>query len=451
MSILRAGLYERVSTDEQALHGYSIGTQIATLEEYCRENNIKIVNHYTDEGISGAKPPLKRPALQRLLNDVQAGKIDIIIFTKLDRWFRSVQEYYKVQEILDKHNVAWKTILEDYNTATADGRLKVNIMLSVAANERERDSERVKAVLKHKIKNKEAAFGGKAPWGFIKQKDEQGIKRLVKDPETQDMVQEFWDMMLKYENLNKVANYMGDTHGIIKPIKWWADVKNREFYCGCYRGIEDFCPAYITRADWLRLKSKPNIKKTQKNKVYLFTGLIKCPVCGHILSCSSCTKKNKTYISYRCKYILTRICSNNKYLSETKLEKYMLDNLEQLINLEIQSVEIEKATPKKKPKTDVAKLKEKLRKLNVMYMAGGKTDEEYIQETAEIKALIDQASQETPQVERDINPLKELLKTDFRALYEAMTRENKRRFWRSIIKEIHLEPNGKQVKTVVFL
>ena len=135
MSILRAGLYERVSTEEQALKGYSIEAQKDLLEEYCHKNEIKIVGHYTDEGISGAKPPLKRPSLQRLLDDVQAGKVDIILFTKLDRWFRSVQEYYKVQEILDKHNVSWKTVLEDYNTDTSDGRLKVNIMLSVATSD----------------------------------------------------------------------------------------------------------------------------------------------------------------------------------------------------------------------------------------------------------------------------------------------------------------------------
>ena len=95
MGILRVGLYERVSTTEQSLNGYSIETQISNLEEYAKKNKMKIVDHYTDEGISGAKPPLKRPALKRLLEDVKAGKIDMILFTKLDRWFRSVKEYFK--------------------------------------------------------------------------------------------------------------------------------------------------------------------------------------------------------------------------------------------------------------------------------------------------------------------------------------------------------------------
>ena len=113
LRVLRVGLYERVSTLEQSTKGYSIEAQKQNLEEYCEKNNMKIVDHYTDEGISGTKPPLKRPALQRLLNDVQDGKIDMIIFTKLDRWFRSVKEYFKVQDILDKHKVEWKAIHEN--------------------------------------------------------------------------------------------------------------------------------------------------------------------------------------------------------------------------------------------------------------------------------------------------------------------------------------------------
>ena len=71
MGILRVGLYERVSTTEQSLNGYSIETQISNLEQYWKKNKMKIVDHYTDEGISGAKPPLKRPALKRLLEDVK--------------------------------------------------------------------------------------------------------------------------------------------------------------------------------------------------------------------------------------------------------------------------------------------------------------------------------------------------------------------------------------------
>lgn len=449
-NVLRAGLYERVSTQEQAMHGYSIETQKANLEAHCKAMDYKIVGHYTDEGISGSKSPLKRPALSRLLEDVVQGKIDIVLFTKLDRWFRNVQEYYKVQEVLDKHNVPWKTILEDYNTATADGRLKVNIMLSVAANERERTSERINSVLEHKFKNKEAAFGGRFDTlGYKRQKDENGIVRLVKDPETQEMMTEFWGMVVKYQNLNKAGKHINLKYGLRRTAKLWRNTLNNELYTGWYRGVEGFCEPYIDRETWLKVKSK-KIKKTQNNRVYLFTGLLICPNCGKVL-CSTYKKTgSKEYKGYRCKYREVDICSFRKTISESKTEKYLLGNLEKLIQLEIESVEVEKTKQKKKPTTNIPALKEKLRKLNVMYMAESMTDNEYLEETTAIKALITKAEQETSLVEeRDITPLKELLNTDFRGLYELMTLENKRRFWRGIIKEIHVE--GNDVKNVIFL
>ena len=142
----RVFAYVRVSTEEQAIHGLSIEAQTAALEIWAKENGHRIVSVYTDAGISARKPASKRPALQELLADAQDGKGDLIIFTKLDRWFRNIAEYYKVQEVLEKYHVDWRTIHEDYDTTTASGRLKINIMLSVAQDEADRTSERIKAV-----------------------------------------------------------------------------------------------------------------------------------------------------------------------------------------------------------------------------------------------------------------------------------------------------------------
>ena len=261
MAVLRVGLYERVSTEEQALRGFSIDAQVDNLEEYCREKKLKIVDHYTHEGISGAKPPLKRPALKRLLDDVEAGKIDMILFTKLDRWFRSVQEYFKVQEILDKHRVEWKAIHEDYDTSTANGRMAITIFLAIAQNEREKTAERIRVVFEHKRKNKEACFGGQAlPWGYKKEKDEDGIMRLVKDPETREACQEFWDILIKYNSLNKAIKTMRVKYGIDKDWKSWANNSHSDFYCGVHRGVEDFCEPYVSPEDFLKVQERKPIK-----------------------------------------------------------------------------------------------------------------------------------------------------------------------------------------------
>ena len=97
---MKVFLYERVSSDEQAKHGYSLDAQHEALVDFCERNNHIILGVYQDGGISGRKPYTKRPAMVQLLKDVETVKPDMILFTKLDRWFRSIKEYYKVQDIL---------------------------------------------------------------------------------------------------------------------------------------------------------------------------------------------------------------------------------------------------------------------------------------------------------------------------------------------------------------
>ena len=101
--IKRAALYARVSTEEQAMHGVSLDAQKERLTQYAKENELSIVDLYVDEGISARKRYTARPAFMRMLEDVKSGRIDIIIFIKLDRWFRNVADYYEVQAILDRY------------------------------------------------------------------------------------------------------------------------------------------------------------------------------------------------------------------------------------------------------------------------------------------------------------------------------------------------------------
>ena len=129
---MRAALYIRVSSDEQARHGLSLQEQRDALTRYAQEHKMTVAGIYEDAGISARKPYKKRPALLRLLGDCKVGKVDTILFIKLDRWFRNVAGYYDVQTQLDQYGVTWQATEEDYETRTASGRLKVNIMLSVA-------------------------------------------------------------------------------------------------------------------------------------------------------------------------------------------------------------------------------------------------------------------------------------------------------------------------------
>lgn len=456
--ILRAGLYERVSTDEQAKYGFSIKTQIEALEEHCEKNNIKIVGHYTDDGVSGGKAAFKRPAMSRLLEDVKAGKIDIILFTRLDRWFRNVPEYYKVQEMLDKYGVQWKAIWEDYDTTTSNGRMAITIFLAIAQAEREKGSERIKVVFDNKVKNGETFFQWKCmPFGYTREIDENGAARLVKDPELKDAVQTFWDMAIKYHNVSKAGKYVNMAYGLHRNMKNWYDVAHNEIHTGRYRGIEDYCEPYVRYEDWVRLQKK-RIKKTQSDRVYLFTGMIRCPDCGRILT-SKFTRNKKVsgevieYRSYHCKRYESKLgCTFHRYVGEPIIERYLLANLDRLMADEVARVTLEKAKPKKKPKTNVASLREQLRRLNVAYRAGNMPDDEYLAESKEINQMIVKAEAEAKEdpAEKDLSALKVVLETDFRSIYQDLSPEDRRRFWRSLIDYINMDGDG-NIVSVDFL
>ena len=448
--ILRAALFERVSTDEQKKFGFSIAAQKDALEEYCKTNKIKIIDHYCDEGVSGGISYKKRPEMVRLLKDVEDGKIDIILFTRLDRWFRSVKEYYLVQEILEKNNVKWRSITEDYSTDTANGQLSITIFLAIAENERAKTAERIKSVFEHKRKNKESFFGwASMPFGYMEEKDENGVRRLIKDPEIEPILNEFFELCVKYESISNAAKTINLKYGLTRGKHKWHELTKKEIYTGNYKGVKDYCPAYISYEDWVKLQNKSKVRQTKNNRVYLFTGLIECPVCGNNLRSQYCkqTRKNgevKEYYSYKCQGRASRTCEYSHTISQLKAESWLLDNLDMLMKDEIAKVEIEKSKPKPKPKTDVDALKERLRRLDVIYMAGNIDDDGYLTQQKELKSAIQKAESMVAQMpeNKDVSNLKEMLETDFKSIYHTLDDIDKRRFWRSLIQRIYVKDNS---------
>lgn len=449
-NVLRVALLPRVSTDEQVLRGYSLQAQEDALVKFANDNNMKIVGIYRDEGHSARKPVLKRPVMLQLLEDVKAGKIDRILFIKLDRWFRNVSEYHAIQAILDKHNVSWQAILEDYRTDSADGRLKVNIMLSVAENEADRTSERIKFVFNAKLARKEVYFN--LPFGY-KTEIIDGVRRAVKDPEVQHILEDFFKQAMK-TSIRRAAEEMNRKYDRVHPYKFWWGITKHELYTGTYKGIEDFAPAYITKEEYEELNNKnKTIKKTQNNRVYIFTGLMKCPYCGRTLTSKYTTARSgDEYMYYRCASKLAGTC-DFKTISEKDLEKYILANVRSEIERFILSTEVDpKEEKKSKPKkSEVEKLQEKLRRTNVAFFAGNMDDDEYAEQTKALKEQIAKAQAEEAREEKpvDTEAVKAFLATDFEKLYETLTKEERRTWLRSIVDEIVLdgtEPVGIKFK-----
>ena len=452
-NILRVALLPRVSTDEQVMRGYSLQAQEDALVEYANNNNMKIVGIYRDEGHSARKPVLKRPVMLQLLEDVKAGKIDRILFVKLDRWFRNVSEYHAIQAILDKHNVTWQAILEDYNTASADGRLKVNIMLSVAENESDRTSERIKFVFNAKLAKKEVYF--KLPFGY-KPEMIDGVRRAAKDPETQHIVEDFIKRAL-VTSIAQAGLEMNQKYDLTFGYRFWWGITRKDLYFGEYKGVEGFAPPYLTKEEAQELRSKQtNIKKAQNNRIYLFSGLLSCPECGRRLKSKACWggpygKKDKEYMYYRCARRNVGNC-NFGTVSEEKIEKYLLENLRKEMEKHLLDAEAEQQIePKSKSKkNDIEKLQEKMRRLNVAFFAGNMTDEEYAAQASNIKEQIAIAQAEEVKSEKpvDTEAVKALLETKFEAIYETLKREDQRILWRSVISQ--MVPTGPASVSITF-
>ena len=159
-----------MSSDEQMRRGLSLGEQRADLMEYAAAHKYAVAGVYADEGVSARKSYRSQKDLQRLLRDVEAGAIDIIVMKCLDRWFRNVKDYYKVQDILDTHGVGWECSQDMYDTTTASGRLYLHIRLAIAEAESGQTGERICYVFNGKRERHEA-LAGNLPVGYeIKEK-----------------------------------------------------------------------------------------------------------------------------------------------------------------------------------------------------------------------------------------------------------------------------------------
>lgn len=428
--MLRVALYIRVSTEEQALHGDSIEAQKQSLIEYAKKNDYKIIDYYIDDGFTATS--LKRPNLQRLLNDIREGKIDLVIFTKIDRWSRGVRNYYKIQDVLDTHKVHWKTIFENYDTSTAAGQLHINIMLSVAENEAAVTSERIKAVFNNKVKNKEV-ITGKVPKGYKIEN-----KKLVVDKETVNIVESIFSYFEIHQSKRSTMNFLRDELGVNLSYKTISNILSNSLYKGEYRGIIDYCPAIIDekRFDKIQTLLKRNISTNSNNRIYLFSSLLVCSHCNHNIVGFNTKHNDKFFFNYRCNHNYYRkLCDNNRCISEKKIEKKIIEQFKVQLNDYIVDHEVKKNNkPKKSNKSEI---ENKIKKLNDLYINDFITLEEYKQKHQFYKSKIieDNGLQE----EFDIESYKKLLNINFEEDYQKLAREDKRAFWRSFIKEIKID------------
>ena len=443
----RAALYIRVSTEEQAIHGLSIEAQRGALDAWAAENRVQVLDHYIDAGISARKPASKRPELQRLLADIRSGKIDLIVFTKLDRWFRNIAEYYKVQEVLETHRVDWKTIHEDYDTSTAAGRLKINIMLSVAQDEADRTSERIKAVFASK-KERQEPCTGKVPTGYKVEG-----KKVVKDPEMEAAVSCFFESFLATRSIERARRATEAQCGILFTYYLSRLMLTKEAYYGRFEGVDGMCPAYITQEQYKEIcaNRRRAERKASGNRVYLFAGIVYCSECGRRYGSHTNNYKVKSGewrdgIAYNCRGRYNNgDCNNKVNILERTIENYLLQNID--AELEKYICEINRMASANRPaknfQEERSRIKKKLSRLKDLYVDGIIDLELYRKDYEDLTAQLETLAIEEHSAPPAIPSLDHLLKIfsgGWQEMYEGLDRPGKQAFWRTALDRILIHP-----------
>lgn len=443
MELKSVGGYIRVSTQEQSQRGLSLESQKADIEDYCRRHGYQLTKLYIDRGITARKNLYKRVAFMEMMQDVQDHKINHIVILRLDRWFRNVYDYHRMMhEYLDPNNCGWSAVKEDYDTTTTNGRLMINLRLSIAEQECDQDSDRIKDIFANRVKDG-FVITGTTPIGYKIEN-----KRLVPD-EQADITKYIFDTFISVQSVRKTMVMVNAQFNISLMYKTVKSILKNTIYIGKYRDNNNYCQPIIDTETFNRVQDglEKNIRmRNNGSQQYIFPGLIRCACCGYSMYGTWTHNGRKLYKYYRCDNAhLNRRCENHLMMSEEKLEKYLLDN----INDELKDYIVDVEAKEKKQLPIIGNRKQiqsKIDRLTDLFVNGVIDMAELKQRKAELESQIveDVVPQKT-----DMTAINAFLNSGFENVYAELTTEEKALLWRSIIKEVQVE-YGK-VKSIIFL
>ena len=207
-----AGIYIRVSTEDQVREGFSLVEQKEKLLQLCKFKEYEVFKVYEDAGIS-AKDMKNRPAFQEMLADMKNGKINYIVAYKLDRVTRSVRDLEELIAQLELHNTYFVCDKDDVNTSSANGRFFVRMLTVLSQLEIEIVSERTKFGLNGAIKS--GHLPGIIPLGYKKDSN----KKTVIDETTKDIIIRIFNMYLEGKSYQQISNTLNEEK-VLYPKHW---------------------------------------------------------------------------------------------------------------------------------------------------------------------------------------------------------------------------------------
>lgn len=241
---MKAAIYIRVSTTEQATQGYGQESQLSMCEAYCKAFGLEIVQTYYDSGVSGTKPLTEREGLNSLLSDIPTKGIETIVTASLDRIGRKSSIVLSIWDLLDKMGIAIVTVKERIDTSTPSGKLHRTMLAAIAEFERDNIVQRTTDGRNERAKI-DGDKGGKVPFGY--DRIIQTLSNIVINEEQSKVVQKIFDLHSTGLSLNKIAAYLTN-EGIPTPKngkKWYAKtvsiiLSQEPIYKGSNRGDSEY-------------------------------------------------------------------------------------------------------------------------------------------------------------------------------------------------------------------
>ena len=344
---IRCAIYTRKSVEDGLEQEFnSLDAQRDAAENYIASQKSKgwvcLPDHYDDGGYSGGNT--KRPGLQRMLEDIKAGKIDVVVVYKIDRLSRSICDFGDLSKTFDKYGVSFVSVTQDINTSTSAGRMVLNILVTFSAYEREVTAERIRDKMAASRK-KGLWVGGSVAFGYTSEN-----KKLIVVPEEAETVRWIFNRFLETRSpklicteLNEAKKLRKDggiwnrshiyrllgNHTYIGKVKYKNEVYAGEQEAIIDEKIWDEVQQHLRDADPLRNLPARNRQET----VAPLKGLIRCGHCGGSMGPNYTRKGSRKYLYYICMTDTKRAVRSCpvRRVAADDLESIILDQIEEML------------------------------------------------------------------------------------------------------------------------
>ena len=373
-----AGIYIRVSTEDQVREGFSLAEQKEKLLQLCKFKEYEVFNVYEDAGVS-AKDIEHRPSFQEMLADMKKGKINYIVAYKLDRITRSVRDLEELISQLEMYNCYLICDKDDVNTSTANGRFFVRMLTVLSQLELEIVSERTKFGLNGAIKS--GHLPGIVPLGYKKDSN----KKTVIDETTKDIVIRIFNMYLEGKSYQQISNTLNDEKVLYH--KHWRDttimkIIDNKVYMGDYEKgksnnkdttvFMNVVEPIISRAMWeeAQHQKEKNQRSYARDRVYIFFQKLKCPKCNRIMKCKGYGGTKKKYMYYNCEHC--KIYYREDKIEEC-LQRFILELVEYDMSVKKYFLPIladKKETKTEKLEQEIDTLQKQKERIKKAYLSG---------------------------------------------------------------------------------